>query len=287
MASVNTRTDSFYSPEKRGTKIVTLSLDDRRERLFDRMVLNGDIEAARELIGELATASSDLTEQGYYPQDFGRILIKELSLPLYERAFYDTKGKDFETDPDAIAQVYPNTLELLKFLKEWYATERHVTDTMTQYAGQLRGDISELAILALTTRRITGKPTDFLNIVPSGAQQDHGKVSDKRRGLNKNVDFYVTNRTTNAKLPIQVKTREPSRAKRDYAASIALVRLDEIAGIAEGHGNSINVLLDAMVGKLRYLSQAGLDAKIEPAADRLHDIYYARLGKPALDLTQL
>ena len=253
-----------------------------QERAFDRLIAQGQTKNAADLITGFVDQSVSRLDKGYLQGNLPRIMLKELALPLYERQRLDHLG--FLVDnPSTVAQVYPRIVTLMEYFQNLHDNigrgtnpyyDKRMTNTLT-------GGISELAIMALTTRQITGSEDDEFNLIPSTADEDQ-ETGGKIPSVYTNIDFWLSDRESGRQLPIQVKT---TATPKRYHPDITIINFTSIAG---GNKGDAHRLQQALIAETTEGSLSDEQTQhIEESSDKLFDKFRAGISAIALQQTIL
>lgn len=242
----------------------------RTEAEFDHAIAGHNIPRARWVIARSMDTFGEKAQRGTYTSGLGRVAIKELTVPFYNRAILDAVGNDYGNREPALSSVYHDTVRLIAYLREWQdgAILAGLKDD-DPLLEDLRGDLSELLILALTARDINGSPSDRYNILPTTTQQDRQGENFDDSELLQRFDFIIKKRRNGKTIPVQVKTTQHTTTKH-YHPRIAVVSTVKLAG---GNRILLSQLRDALVNEVSGEATSEEVDRIETATKALRKIY--------------
>ena len=246
----------------------------RGEAEFDHAIAKHNIPRARWVIGRSMDTFGEKAGRGTYTSGLGRVAIKELTVPFYNRAILDAEGNDYGDREPALSSVYHDAVRLIAYLREWQdgAILAGLTDD-DPLLEDLRGDLSELLILALTARDINGSPKDRYTILPTTTQQDRLGENFDDSELLQRFDYIVKKRRNGKTIPIQVKTSQHTTTKH-YHPRIVVISTVKLAG---GNRTRLGQLQDALIHEVGGDATTEEVDQIETATKTLRKIYKKHL----------
>ncbi|MFY9228534.1 MAG: hypothetical protein WAO28_04410 [Candidatus Microsaccharimonas sp.] len=242
----------------------------RTEAEFDDAIAGHNIPRARWVIARSMDTFGEKAQRGTYTSGLGRVAIKELTVPFYNRAILDAEGSDYGNREPALSSVYHDTVRLIAYLREWQngAILAGLKDD-DPLLEDLRGDLSELLILALTARDINGNPKDRYNILPTTTQQDRQGENFDNSELLQRFDFIVKKRRNGKTIPVQVKTTQHTTTKH-YHPRIVVISTVKLAG---GNRILLSQLQNALINEVSGEATSEEVDRIETATKTLRKIY--------------
>lgn len=248
----------------------------RGEVAFDEAIARHNIPRARWTIAQSMDAVGERANEGTYVSGLGRVAIKELTLPFYNRAILDAEGHEYGNREPALSSVYHDTVNLIAYLRAWqdHALQAGLQDD-DPLIEDLRGDLSELLILALTARDIKGAPNDRYNILPTTTRQDRRGERFDDSHLIQRFDYIVKKRRNGKTIPVQVKTSQHTTTKH-YHPRIAVISTVKLAG---GNRLLLGTLQDALINEVNGDATREEVDRIEQATKQLHTIYKTHMRK--------
>lgn len=259
----------------------------RNEADFDAAITKHNLSRARSTITRSMDEFGERANQGVYTSGLGRLAIKELTLPFYNRAILDAEHHDYGNREPALSSVYHDTVKLIAYLREWQDGAIHAGLTYEDpLIEDLKGDLSELLILALTARDIQGDPKDKYTILPTTTQQDRSGEHFDDSNLLQRFDYIVKKRRTGKTIPIQVKTSSNTPTKH-YHPRIAVISTVKLAG---GNWALLEQLQDALIHEVNGEATSADIERIETTSKQLRKIYKTHMrkyGKKAMSAVNL
>jgi hypothetical protein len=255
------------------------------ETKFDNAITGGDIGKAEIIASQYMNVLGQHGEVSVNKVALARLALKEIAIPLYARAVYDTDLSQNAALDAEISGVYTNVVRLLLFFKDMRESLR--IDGMRRddpIIKEIQGALSELMVFALTTRG-QGRPDDQFIILPSTRRQDlTGRVAGKRE--KQSFDFIVKERKTKKAIKLQVKTARHQHANETYDRSIAVVSTEALAG----DRGAMYRLMSSLSSELKGTSRPQQAEQVDTAVTELTDIYtkhFKRFGKKAITATNI
>lgn len=273
------RTDHFGEPLKVERVVDELS----GEKAIDAALLEEDFAGAVDIADALVDEAREHLEAGLYPENFGRIVLKRITLPLAARDSLDRAGAP---TPEwlGVGAIHAEGLALLEDMSAVYDMTTLERPFVSEEADMVRGDLSEFTVFSMTTRLISGQDTDALSIRPSSfvENQNTAGIQDWNNGF----DFWVRQRRTGSTAKIQIKSS--IKQSRVYAKDVLVIATDELTGTSSPH-----IRQETRITRRRQLREALIqdgvgelsvtdDILLKAATQRLLSRYYSRLGEPAV-----